>query len=143
MHAKGKLAGAVVVAVLGLVVGGTAYAGTQAVARAAAPACGGTHVDANLLSAAASYLGLTTDQVQTALKGGSSLSALAAKQGKTVAGLEAALRSAYKAKLDAKVTAGNLTAAQETSLLASFDANIATLVNKTGTTALRLFGHRR
>ena len=143
MHAKGKLAVAVVVAALGFAAGGTAVAGTNAAARAAAPTCGGTHVDAGLLTAAASYLGLTADQVQTALKGGSSLAALATKQGKTVAGLEAALRTAYKAKLDAKATAGTITAAQETSLLASFDANVATLVNKTGTSALRLFGQRR
>jgi hypothetical protein len=145
MQAKGKLAVVVVVAALGLAASGTASASTHAAAARAVPTCtgNGTGVNADLLSAAATYLGSTTDAVRTALSGGSSLADLATKAGKTVAGLESALRTAYKAKLDAKVTAGTLTAAQEQTLLASFDAKVASLVNKTGTSALRSFGHRR
>src|SRR5207247_10442587 len=49
--------------------------------------------------------------------------------GKSVAGLEQALRAAQKTWLDSPVTAGNITKAQEDALLQRFDAGIGDLVN--------------
>jgi len=81
------------------------------------------------LDAAATYLGVTTAVLQTDLQGGQTLAAVATAQGKTVDGLVSALVTAAKTDLDAQVTAGNLTAAQETSIEADLTAHITDLVN--------------
>jgi len=83
------------------------------------------------LSAAATYLGVTTDQLQTDLQGGKTLAQVATAQGKTTDGLVGALVAAAKAKLDAAVTAGRLTAAQESTIVASLQQRITDLVNGT------------
>ncbi len=81
------------------------------------------------LDAAASYLGVTSAGLQTDLQGGQTLAQVAAAQGKTVDGLVSALVTAAKSDLDAQVTAGNLTAAQETSIESNLTAHITDLVN--------------
>jgi hypothetical protein len=83
-------------------------------------------------AAIASYLGLTSDQIGTDLKSGETLAQIATAQGKTVAGLEAAIIADAKTRLDAAAAAGNLTAAQETSMLADLTSNVDGMVNSTG-----------
>jgi hypothetical protein len=58
-----------------------------------------------LQHAAAQYLGLTDAQLQTQLQAGKSLAAVATAQGKTVAGLKAALVAQFSSTLDAYVNA--------------------------------------
>jgi hypothetical protein len=55
--------------------------------------------------AAAQYLGLTDAQLETKLEAGKSLAAVATDQGKTVAGLKAALVAQFSSTLDAYVNA--------------------------------------
>jgi hypothetical protein len=83
-------------------------------------------------AAIAAYLGLTSDQVQTDLKDGQTLAQIATAQGKTASGLEDAIVADAKTRLDAAVTAGTLTVAQETTMLADIQAHVADMVNSTG-----------
>ncbi len=82
--------------------------------------------------AVAAYLGLTVSALQVDLKGGQTLAQVATAQGKTVAGLEAAILADAKTHLDAAVTAGKLTSAQETTMLAGLSSHVADIVNSTG-----------
>jgi hypothetical protein len=83
-------------------------------------------------AAIATYLGLTQSQIQTDLRGGQTLAQVAVAQGKTAAGLEAAIVADAKTRLDADVAAGKLTAAQETSMLADLGSRVDDMVNSTG-----------
>lgn len=58
-----------------------------------------------LMNAAAQYLGLTDAQLQTQLQAGTSLAAVATAQGKTAAGLKAALVAQFSSTLDAFIDA--------------------------------------
>jgi hypothetical protein len=79
---------------------------------------------------AAGYLGLTPARLRADLKSGKTLAQIAdATPGKSADGLVAALTVAVKAKLDAAVAAGKLTAAQESALLAGASAAIAAAVH--------------
>ena len=78
--------------------------------KAAAPHAGG-----GLLDAATTYLGLDRAALVQKLRGGSSLAEIAVSQGKTRAGLKAALLDAVKANLDAHP---RLTAARKAAVLA-------------------------
>ncbi len=82
--------------------------------------------------AVATYLGITVSALQSDLKGGQTLAQVATAQGKTVAGLEAAILADAKSHLDAAVTAGKLTSAQETTMLADLSSHVADIVNSTG-----------
>lgn len=83
-------------------------------------------------AAIATYLGLTGDQIRADLQSGKTLADLATAQGKSVAGLEAAIVSEAMSNLDAEVTAGKLTAAQEATMLADLKAHVDDMVNSTG-----------
>jgi hypothetical protein len=80
--------------------------------------------------AAATYIGISTSALQTQLAAGKSLAAIAVANGKTADGLKAALTTAAKTDLDAAVTAGRLTAAQETSMLANLPARLDQEINE-------------
>jgi hypothetical protein len=82
--------------------------------------------------AIASYLGLTTDALRTQLQSGKSLADVAIAQGKTAAGLEAAITAAATAKLDAAVAAGTITSSQESARLADLKAHLDDMVDSTG-----------
>lgn len=84
------------------------------------------------LHAAATYLGLSDTQLMTDLASGKSLAQVATKQGKSVTGLEQAITTAEKARLDKLVSKGALTSAQEQRLLSRLSARIDKLVNRTG-----------
>jgi hypothetical protein len=89
---------------------------------------GGHHVGD--LATAASYLGVTQAQLRTDLEAGKSLADVAkATDGKSVDGLIAAIVAAEKDRLAKAVTAGTLTEAQQTQILANLEARVTDLVN--------------
>jgi hypothetical protein len=83
------------------------------------------------LDAAATYLGLTDDQLRTQLQSGKSLADVANAQNKSVDGLKQAIISAVQSKLDQAVKDGRLTSDEETQILARLKASIDDLVNGT------------
>ncbi len=76
------------------------------------------------LDAAASYLGVTPSALRTQLAAGKTLATIATDNGKTTDGLKAALTAAAKKDLDAAVTAGRMTQAQEDKILAGLPARL-------------------
>jgi hypothetical protein len=79
--------------------------------------------------AAATYLGLTEDQLRTQLESGKSLADVAKAKGKSVDGLIDAIVADAKTKLDAAVKAGRITQSQEDSILSDLKEHITDLVN--------------
>jgi hypothetical protein len=90
---------------------------------------GGPHELGHGLDAAASYLGLTEDQLHSRLESGKTLAEIAEAQGKSVDGLKAAMVKDAKTHLDAAVKAGRLSAAEEQRMLAGLQQRIDDLVN--------------
>src|SRR5207244_7157774 len=91
------------------------------------------------LDAAATYLGLTNAELRTQLESGKTLAQVAQDKGKSVDGLIQALVDDAKTHLDAAVTAGRLTQAQEDSILTDLKQHITDLVN--GKAPNRPFDH--
>jgi hypothetical protein len=83
------------------------------------------------LAPAAKYLGLTDAQLRQQLSSGKSLAQIAKAQGKSTSGLEQALTSAIKARLDRAVANKRITAAQEQKLLSRLSGRIGDLINRT------------
>ena len=90
---------------------------------------GGRHELGHGLDAAASYLGLTEDQLHSRLESGKTLAEIAEAQGKSVDGLKAAMVKDAKTHLDAAVKAGRLSPAEEQRVLAGLQQRIDDLVN--------------
>ena len=84
------------------------------------------------LDAAASYLGLTEDELANELESGKTLAQIAKDHGKSVDGLVSALLASAKQKLDRAVAAGRLTKAQETEMLNGLKERVTNLVNSRG-----------
>jgi hypothetical protein len=82
-----------------------------------------------LLDAAATYLGISVSDLQSDLQSGKTLADEATAKGKTVDGLVSALTAQAKTNLDAAVTAGTITAAQEQTLLTNLTTHVTDLVN--------------
>ena len=82
--------------------------------------------------AAATYIGITREQLRQELMGGKSLAQVATAHGKSVDGLKQAILDAAEKKLDAAVSAGRLTSAEERNLLDRLKSRIDDLVNHTG-----------
>jgi len=80
--------------------------------------------------ASAAYLGLTAEQLKTELKSGRTLAQIASAQGKTAAGLEQAIETAVKAKLDKAVAAGRISADREQKILERLSSRLDLLVNR-------------
>jgi hypothetical protein len=95
------------------------------------------------LDAAAHYLGLTDKQLRTQLRSGKTLAQLAKSKGKSLPGLESAIRGAVKARLDKMVQNKRITAAQRDDLLKRFDQALPNLVNGSlpAGPQFRHFGH--
>ena len=70
------------------------------------------HAPGALLKAAAEYIGVSRAELVKQARSGQTLAQIAVARGKTVEGLKAAMSTAFKARLDAAVSAGKLTAAQ-------------------------------
>jgi hypothetical protein len=88
------------------------------------------HGGAGQLDAAATYLGLTATQLQTALQSGKTLAQVAdATKGKSAAGLIAALVASEQKELAAAVTAGKLTQAQADAMSAQLKDRVTAIVN--------------
>ena len=81
------------------------------------------------LDAAATYLGLSDEELRTELEDGSTLAEIAGEQGKSVEGLVTALVDSAKADLADAVEAGQLTKAQQAEILDGLEERITTLVN--------------
>ena len=84
-----------------------------------------------VIGAAATYLGMTQDQLLTQLRSGKSLADVAKAQGKTVSGLEDAITSSAQAQLDQAVKAGTLTQAQADQIMSELKSHLDDLVNRT------------
>ena len=96
---------------------------------------------------AASYLGLSDPQLLQQLSSGKSLAQIATAQGKTAAGLEQAITTAAKTRLDKLVAANLITAAQEQKILSRLNSRLPTVIDQKGLPfkrelrpRLRLFG---
>jgi hypothetical protein len=83
------------------------------------------------LDAAATYLGVTGDQLRTDLQNGQSLADVAKAQGKTADGLVAAMAADAKKNIDAAVTAGKLTQSQADSIESQLTQRLTDRVNGT------------
>jgi len=84
-----------------------------------------------LLQTAATFLGVSVADLQTALESGKSLADVAKAQGKSVDDLVTALLAPAKKNLDQAVTDGKLTQAQETAILNKMTTGLTNLVNNT------------
>jgi ribosomal protein S20 len=85
------------------------------------------------LDPAAAYIGITAAELRTQLEAGKTLAAVATANGKTADGLKAALTTAATKELDAAVSAGRLTQAQEDKILSALPARIDHEINETHT----------
>ena len=92
------------------------------------------------IAAAASYLGLSVEQLGQDLKGGKTLAQVASEQGKSVAGLEQAILDAAKAELDRSVAAGAITDAQEQQILSQLRSSLDDFVNGKSGLSIKIAG---
>jgi hypothetical protein len=83
------------------------------------------------LSAAATFLGLTDDELGAQMRDGKSLADVAKDKSKSVDGLKAAMKAAITTELDQAVKDNKLTADQRTKILADIDTRLDSLVNNT------------
>jgi hypothetical protein len=94
------------------------------------------------LAAAATYLGITQEQLLTQLQSGKTLAQVAdGTSGKSAAGLVDALVAAETAELDAALKAGTITQAQHDQMVAGLKARFTAMVNHTGPAHGPGFGH--
>jgi hypothetical protein len=116
----------VLAALLALGVGGTAAfaSGAKEKPRAAVA----VKARAGLLQSAATYLGLDRKALVKELRSGKSLAQVATARNKSVAGLETAILTAFKSKVDKAVAAGKLDSGRAQKLVAAAPAVIHRLV---------------
>jgi hypothetical protein len=81
------------------------------------------------LDTAASYLGLTEDELHSRLESGDTLAEIATAEGKTVDGLVQAMVDAAEKDIAAAVDAGRLTQSQADEILSDLPQHIEDLVN--------------
>ena len=103
--------------------GGAAFA-------AGASQAGATSSGPGLVGAVTGYLGISAKELRVDLASGKSLAQIATAHGKTAAGLEHAITSAVKTRLDKAVVAGYLKASTEQKVLARLSDRLDQLVNK-------------
>jgi hypothetical protein len=83
----------------------------------------------SIVAAVTGYLGVSAPQLKTELMGGKTLAQVATEHGKTVAGLEQAITSAVKARLDKAVAAGLITSTREKAILSQLASHLGAIVN--------------
>jgi D-Tyr-tRNAtyr deacylase len=83
------------------------------------------------LQTAADYLGMSVSDLAADLKAGKTLAQEATAKGKTVDGLVQAMLAPLRSELDKRVTAGDITAAQETAIVNHATTMLTNLVNNT------------
>jgi hypothetical protein len=81
------------------------------------------------LDAAASYLGVTEDELRSSLDSGKTLADVVRAHGKSVDGLVQTLVADAKTHLDEAVADGRITKAQETQILSRLEQGIRSMVN--------------
>jgi len=84
------------------------------------------------LDAAATYLGLTQEQLHTQLESGKTLAQVAQAQGKSIDGLVDVLVADFKAKLEEAVKAGRMSQAKADEVLKDVRARVTAHVNGQG-----------
>ena len=82
------------------------------------------------LDAAATYLGITREELMSGLFDGKSLAEIAADHGKSVDGLKQAIRAAIVEHLDEAVADGRLTEAKKQELVERLDSIVEDLVQR-------------
>jgi hypothetical protein len=82
--------------------------------------------------AAASYLGLSAQQLHDQLESGKSLADVAKDRDKDVGGLKKAIEDSVRSRLDTAVKNGRITKAQESRILGDLSSRIDRLVNLKG-----------
>ena len=92
------------------------------------PGFGGRHVHVEVLSTAASYLGLTEAELRDELQG-KTLAEIAKSKGKSVSGLVQQLVATQTKRIDEAVADGRLTDEQATELKADLQKHMEALVN--------------
>ncbi len=92
---------------------------------------GGHHGGGPGLEAAATYLGLSQDELRAELQGGKSLSTIAGEKGKSVDGLKAAMVKDATAKLEEAVAAGRITEEQKAAMVERLPAMVDRVVERT------------
>ena len=100
--------------------------------RGPGPGHGPGHAMKANLDAAATALGLTTEELRTELRAGKSLATIAGEQGVEVGKVVSALVADAKARLAQAVTDGTLTQAEADEKAADLEARITDLVNRVG-----------
>ncbi len=94
---------------------------------------GGMFAGRGAMPAAATYLGLTPQQLRSDLQGGKSLSDIASSQsGKTVAGLEAAITTTMQQEIQQALSAGKITQQQATQQQGKIASFVQQFVTRTG-----------
>ena len=83
------------------------------------------------LDVVATTLGITTDEVRTAVEGGQSIADLAVSKGKTAQDVIDAIVAEATTRINTAVTDGKLTQDQADKLLANLSTEVTTLVNST------------
>ena len=86
---------------------------------------------ASPIAAAAGYLGVSVPQLFNELRSGRSVAQIAKARGKSVSGLERAVTTAIKSRLDRAVASGHLTKSQEQQVLRTLSARLGDLINRT------------
>jgi hypothetical protein len=112
-------------------------------AGAGAATAGKGHGQGLLVKAAVQYIGVGKAALVKEARGGKTLAQIATAHGKTVDGLKAAMLAAVKTKLDAAVTAGKATTAQEQTKLDRAAKLIDRIVNAKIAAASRRTGKAR
>lgn len=101
--------------------------------RAAAGARKAAHAFAvNVMEAAAKTLNMTTDELRTALKGGKSLSTIAAERGVDKSNLKAGITNEVNKQLDQAVADGKLTREQANTIATNFQNKLDQMLDRTG-----------
>ena len=99
------------------------------------PPVAGNAKGTGLLQTAATFLGMSVSDLQTALKSGKSLADITTSKDKKVDDLVTALVAPAKKNLDQAVTDGKITSAQETTILNHLTTSLTNLVNHVKPTA--------
>jgi hypothetical protein len=86
-------------------------------------------VRSGLMRVSAAYLGLTPQTLRSELRAGKTLAQVATAPGKTAAGLEQAIETAAKTRLDKAVSNGQITSQREQLILSRLPARLDRLVN--------------
>ena len=103
----------------------------EIVMRTGAPARKGKAAARGAVKSAATYRGLSLDQLREQLTAGKSLARVATAQGKSVDGLKAAIVADAKTVIDKLVASGRITAERGKQYLDRIEKRVDSLVNRT------------